>query len=63
LQFVKGGFILGREFQEHRGVFNVALKLFRFVDSSLKAASLLEDLLGAVLVVPEIGVANLCFRF
>jgi hypothetical protein len=61
LQFVKGGFVLGREFQEYGGVFNVALELIGFVDCRLEAASLLEDFLGAVLVVPEIGVTNFGF--
>jgi hypothetical protein len=54
--------IFGREFQEDGCVFNVALELTGFVYCCLQAASLLEDLLGAVLIVPEIWFTNLCFR-
>jgi hypothetical protein len=39
------------------------LELFRFVDCCLQAASLLQDLLSSILIVPEIGFANLFFGF
>jgi len=38
------------------------LELFGFVDCGLQAASLLEDLLSAILIVPEVGFADLFFR-
>jgi hypothetical protein len=53
--------IFGRELQEDNGVFNIALELIGFVDCRLQAASLFEDLLGPLLVVPEIRFTNLCF--
>jgi hypothetical protein len=37
------------------------LEFFGFVDSGLEAAALLEDLLGAFLVVPEIRFSDLGF--
>jgi hypothetical protein len=37
--------------------------LFGFVDGCLETASLLQDLLSAVLIVPKIGFANLFFGF
>ena len=61
LQFLQGSWIIGREFQEDDRVFNIALELVGFVDCRLQAASLFEDLLGPVLVVPEIRFTNLCF--
>ena len=53
--------IFSREFQEDGGVFNVALEFFRFVDCCLQTAALFKDLLGVVLVIPEIGFTYLGF--
>lgn len=63
LQFLKGSLIFGREFQEDGGIFDVTLELIGFVDRCLQPAALLEKPLGAVLIVPEIRFAYLCFRF
>jgi len=37
------------------------LELFGFIDCCLQAASLLEELLGPILIAPEFGFANLFF--
>jgi len=62
LQFLKGGWIVGRKFEENGCVFNVTLELTGFVYRCLQATPLLEELLGAFLVVPEVRIANLGFR-
>jgi len=53
--------VVGCKFQQDGRIFDVALELTGFVYCCLQSATLLEDFLGVVLVVPEIRFANLFF--
>lgn len=51
------------EFEKDPGVGNAGLEFRLLFEGPLDAAPLLDDLLGALRIIPEIGVGNLLFEF
>jgi hypothetical protein len=61
LQFFEGSFVFGGEFYKDGGVFNISPKLVGLAGSRFEAAALAEDLLRALLIIPEVGLRALFF--